>query len=178
MATCAPITLTGFGLDCGSIGGLSTIYITDRQNVSSVLITGGEVSGITMASSAVTFTEFNFKKNNANFVSTGNRSDENGTLYYETVLEAKFNHMETAKRTDMTEIAKGNTLVIAKDQNGLYWFIGWSQPDVNTYVYGNATANTGAAMGDANQYILTLTAMTPELPYQLTTNFNFTGIVS
>lgn len=173
--SCTPISLVGVGLDCGSVGGLSVVYIADTTDVSTVTIVNGEVSGITMASGK-TFKTFNFRKNNANFTSTGNRSDENGTLFYNTVLEAKFNKMETAKRADMAAITAGNTYVIAKDNNNLYWLIGYST--LNTYVYGNTTANTGAAMADANQYVLTLTTDTPDLPYQLATGFNISAIVS
>ena len=173
---CTPISLVGVGLDCGSVGGLSVIYIIDKANVSTVTLNASnEVSGITLVS-GTTFKTFNFRKNNANFASTGNRSDENGTLFYTTVLEAKFNKMETAKRTDMAAISAGNTYVIAKDNNGLYWLIGYST--LNTYVFGNTVGNTGAAMADANQYILTLTSDTPELPFQFVSGFNFTSLVS
>lgn len=173
---CTAMTLTGIGLDCGNKGGLAAIYITDTQNVSVVDVSGGEVTGITMASTAVTFKTFSFRKGNANFVSTGNRSDENGTLYYETVLEAKFNKMETAKRTDMQTLSEGNSYVIAKDHNGLYWLIGYST--LSTYVYATSTANTGAGMADPNQFTLTLTSMTPELPYQIASSFDVTTIIS
>lgn len=175
---CSPISLVGVGLDCGSVGGLSTVYIIDVQNVKSIDIVGGEVTGMTLT--GATFKTYNFRKGNANFTSTGTRSDPNGTLFYSTVLEAKFNKMETSKRTDMAAISAGNTFVVAKDNNGLYWLIGWSSPYLDTYVYGTTVGNTGAAMADANQYTLTLTSETPDLPYQLKSTFvsTFLGLVS
>jgi hypothetical protein len=174
--SCTPITLVGIGLDCGSnVGGLSALYIVDIQDVASVGIAGSEVTGITMASGK-TFKSFKFRKGNASLTSAGTRSDENGTLFYTTTIEAKFNKMETAKRTDLAAIAAGNTLVIAKDQNGLYWLVGYSALD--TYVFGSASAASGAAMADANQYTLTLTSDTPELPMQVAVAFNISSIVA
>lgn len=170
--TCNPITLVGISLDCGSVGGLSSIYVTDVQNVSSVTIVDGEVTAIAMED-ATKFSTFNFRKGNASFSATGNRNDENGTLFYNTVLEAKFNKMETAKRNEMKELTAGNTYVIAKDNNAKYWLIGYGSIDntgsdtLETYAFGNTNANTGAAYADANQYVLTLTSDTPQLPYEV-----------
>ena len=162
--SCTPITLNGIGLDCSSVGGLAVVYIADVADVDAVTIASGKVTAITMEAGK-TFKGFKFRKNNANYTSTGNRSDENGTLFYSTVLEAKFNKMETAKRTEMSAVAAGNTYVIAKDMNGLYWLIGYST--LETYCHGVVNAATGAAMGDANQYVLTLSSDTPGLPYEV-----------
>lgn len=167
--SCTPTTLTGVALDCGSnVGGLSVIYIAHTLDVDSVTISGGKVTAITMKSGK-TFKSFKFRKGNANYSTTGTRTDENGTLFYSTTLEAKFNKMETAKRTEMTAVANGNTYVIAKDMNGLYWLIGYST--LETYCSSSVNAATGAAMGDANQYVLTLNSDTPDLPYEADASF-------
>lgn len=159
---CSPISLTGIGLDCGSIAGLKEIYIADVQDVTTITLSGDtQVSGITMATGH-TFATYNFKRGNANVVSTGNRNDQNGTYFVENVLTATFNKQETTKRTDLSAISKGNTHVIVKDWNDLYWLLTYE-----TYAYGNVTANTGAALGDANNYVLTLTSQTAELPLEV-----------
>lgn len=173
--SCTPMSLTGIALDCGNVGGLSVVYITDIANVASVAIVDGEVTGITMVSGA-TFKTFNFRKGNANWVSTGARDDAAGTSSNSTVVELKFNKMETAKRKDLEALAKGNSYVIAKDNNGLYWLIGYST--TNSYAAGSLTANTGANLADPNQYTLTLTAECPESPIQIATAFNVSTIVS
>ena len=59
-------------------------------------------------------------------------------------------------------LAKANTYVIAKDENGKNWFIGY-----DSYNSGSASGASGAAMGDANQYEVTLTAITTELPMEV-----------
>ena len=172
------ITLSGVALDCANVGGLTGLYIADVADVTGVTITNGEVASLAMASGKK-FKAFKFRKTNANYTTTSTRDDASGTLFYQTVTEAKFNKMETVKRTEMAAIAKGNTLVIAKDANGLYWLIGYSV-NGDGYNYRSVNGASGAAMGDANQYTLTLTADTPELPYQINAAWiatNFATIV-
>lgn len=168
--SCTPVTLSGIALDCGQVGGLSVIYIVDIADVTGVTVASGEVTSIAM-DSGKKFKSFKFRKNNASFKTESTRNDENGTVFYQTVTEAKFNKMETAKRTEMSALAKGNTLVIAKDNNGLYWLIG-----NDSYNYGSVNGDSGSAMSDGNQYIITLTTDTAELPYQIADAFVTNGL--
>lgn len=168
--SCTPITLTGINLDCGNVGGLSAIYIADIADVSGVTIASGEVTGISMTASKK-FRGFKFRRGNANFESTTSRDDAAGTSSVQTVTTAAFNKMETAKRTEMEALSQGNTYIIALDANGLYWLIGYSPVMENTYNYGSVNASSGANMADSNQYSLTLTADTPELPFQIAAEF-------
>lgn len=155
-----PITLTGVAIDCGQVGGLKEVYIAPVADVTGITVASGEVTAIAMATGKK-FKLFAFRRGNANFVATGNVDDAAGTKYVETVLTAQFNKMETAKRTEMAAIMANQVYIIAKDYNGLYWFIGESG-----YGYGNVTGQSGAQMADSNNYTLTVTAQTPELPYQ------------
>ena len=161
---CTSVTLNGIALDCGAgLGGLKTLYIVDVLDLSGTpTVSGSTITGITMQSGKK-FQKFDFRKGNANFVSTGNTNDQNGTSFVSTVVTANFNKMEAAKRTEMQNIVKASTAVIAVDENGLNWFIGY-----NSYASGSVNANTGSAMGDANNYVLTLTALTAGLPYEVT----------
>lgn len=160
---CNSVTLNGVSLDCGNVGGLSAVYIAPIADVSGVTLTTGDtISAITMISGKK-FTKYSFKRGNANFVSTGNKNDAASTYFVETVLTVQFNKMETAKRKDMVALASVNSYVIALDNNGIYWFIGYG----NFGGSGNATGNSGAQMADANQYTLTITAQTAGLPYEI-----------
>ena len=73
---CTSVTLNGIALDCGNVGGLKALYIVDVLDVSSVTVTSGAISAITMVSSKK-FKKFDFRKGNANFTSTSNRNDAN-----------------------------------------------------------------------------------------------------
>lgn len=153
-------TLLGIALDCSAnVGGLNALYIVPVSDVSGIsLASDGEVSGISMVSGK-TFKTYSFKRGNAQFTTTGSHDDKADTSFYTTELTVSFNRQEKLKRKEMLELTKGQTYVIAKDYNGIYHFIGYG-----SYVSGNVVGNTGAEMGDANNYALTLTSMTPELP--------------
>ena len=159
--TCSAVVLNGTTLDCGNVGGLKEVYLADILDVTGITVSGGTVTAIAM-SSTKKFKKFEFRKNNANFTSTSTRSDENGTNFVDTTLSVNFNHMETAKRREMVSLSKANTYAIAKDNNGKYWLIGY-----NSYCTGTASANSGATMGDANNYVLTITSQTDELPIEV-----------
>lgn len=161
MNNCTPFAFTGIALDCGNVGGLKTIYVADVLDVTDITVTDGEVTAITMEAEKK-FKEFNFRKGNANFSAESSRDDQAGTSFVTTTTTASFNHMETAKRKDLQGLAKANTYVIAKDENGKNWFIGY-----DSYNSGSASGASGAAMGDANQYEVTLTAITTELPMEV-----------
>lgn len=174
--SCNAINLIGATLDCGkNVGGLAAIYVTDIQNVLSVGELAGEITGLTMAS-GTTFKTYNFRKGNGTMTPAGTRTDAAGTIYYTTVVEVKFNKMTSALRTELTAIAEGNTLVIAKDNNGIYHLIGHSNLD--TYVYGVVSGASGAAYADPNQFTLTLTSETPDLPKIFASGFSFASIIS
>ncbi len=158
---CLPVVFNGVALDCGNVGGIKTLYIADVLDVQSVVITAGAVSAITMVATKK-FKKFEFRKGNANFVATSSRDDSAGTAFVTTVTNASFNHMETAKRIEMQGLATANTYVIAVDHNGKNWFIG-----EGSYNGGGVNGQTGSNMGDANNYEVTLTAETTQLPYEI-----------
>lgn len=158
---CNAITLSGVAIDCGNVGGLKKVYIAPIADVTGVTETSGGTLTVTMASGK-TFSEYSFRKGNANFVSEGSADDAAGTYFVTTTLTCQFNKMETAKRTEMLNLIKGQCYVIAQDNNGLYWFIG-----KDSYISSNVAAASGAQRADSNNYTLTAVAETNELPIEL-----------
>ena len=58
----------------------------------------------------------------------------------------------------------GQCTGVVKDRNGKYWAIGVENP-----LEGSAgTGETGTAIGDANQYTVTISVEETELPYEIT----------
>jgi len=153
-------TLLGINLDCDSnVGGLSALYIVPTSDVSVIALgVDGEISGVTMVSGK-TFKTYSFKRGNAQFTSTGTHDEKAGTNFYTTELTVSFNKQEKLKRKEMLELSKGQTYMIAKDYNGIYHFIGYG-----SYVSGSVVGASGSEMGDANNYSLTMTSMSAELP--------------
>lgn len=153
-------TLLGIQLECDSnIGGLSALYIAPITSVTGTSISAeGVITGVTMASGEK-FKQYSFKRGNAQFTSTGTHDEKAGTIFYTTELTVSFNKQEKLKRTEMLQLTKGQTYVIAKDYNGEFHFIGYG-----SYATGNVVGASGSEMGDANNYQLTMTSMTAELP--------------
>lgn len=169
-------TLNGVSLECGSVGGLSEIYLANVEDVATVTVgttgaTAGQITAIGMTGSAK-FKKYSFRRGNASMTSTGNRNDQNGTSYQMTEIVATFNRMDLAKHNEFNAVAKGNLNVIVKDRNGEYWFVGKDH-----YVTAAVTAQSGTASGDANNYSVTLSSETNELPINILSSV-ISGIVA
>ncbi len=86
-----------------------------------------------------------------------------GVRYVTTDLLLQFNRMETAKRVEITALALGDLVVIAKDANGKYWYLGKDEP-VNASA---GDGQTGTARSDANRYTITLQDNSKEMPFEV-----------
>ena len=161
------VTLTGIALDCGTnLSGIKAIYLANDASVGNVTLTEGEISAID--ASAGTFYEYIPAKNTGSLTKTLTKDESTGVMYYTNEAVAQFNKMETAKRTEIANIDRGQFKAIVLDNNGKYWFLGY-----NNYVSATAvTGQTGAGLDDGNFYTLTLTDISAELPYALSDGDN------
>lgn len=158
-------TLSGIARDCAnSLGGIVEVYIANYDDVTAVTKTTGKVTAITMASSAK-FKKYQFRPGICSMTSTGQVNKENGTNYVQTLLDLVFNRMETTKRVEVMALVQADAAVIVKDANGLYWYLGETEP-VTINAYDGAT---GAARADRNGYHLVLEDNNPELPAEILT---------
>lgn len=156
---CTPITLSGISIDCANVGGVKKLYLIPTNEVTEVALDAvGAVSGITVTSGSA-FSEFSFRRGNANFTAEGNRDDAAGTYFATTTLTYQTNYMDKDKRAELQKLIKGNTYAIVIDNNDEAWFLGY-----DSYLSGSVSATTGAAMADSNNYTLTAIAETKELP--------------
>ena len=160
-------TLAGIARDCASnMGGIKTVYIANAADVSSVTVTSGVVTAITMAASKK-FYKYAFTPNTSSLTSNWQVNAENGTKYVETDLLMVFNRMDSTKRLEIMALAQGELVVVVEDNNGTKWYLGYEEP-----VFLNAGDGlTGAARADRNGYSITLRDESAELP------FPFTGTV-
>ena len=156
-------TISGLAKDCTpSMGGILEALIANRDDISAVTITEGKVSAITMAQSA-TFKRYAFARNTGSLSSNYNIDQTTGVRYVASDLVLMFNRMETAKRVEISALAQNDLVVIVKDANGKYWYLGYDEPV-------NATAGdglTGTARGDRNGYSITLQDNSHEMPYEV-----------
>lgn len=153
-------TLSGILNDCAaSMGGIVEVYIANHSDVSAVTVTSGQVTAISMASSAK-FHKYAFPRNTGSLSSNYQIDDAAGSKFVQSDLVLQFNRMDTTKRVEISALAQGELAVIVKDANGSYWYLGLDAP-----VKASAGDGlTGTARADRNGYSITLQDNSLDLP--------------
>ena len=156
------VTLMGIPIDCGTnLSGIKALYLANAASVGAPTVVDGEITVID--ASAGTFYEYIPAKNTGSLTKTLTKDESTGVMYYTNEVVAQFNKMETKKRTELSNIDRGQFKAIVLDSNGKYWFLGY-----DNYVSASAvTGQTGAGLDDGNFYTLTLTDISAELPYEV-----------
>ena len=169
--------LTGFSTSCGSnLPSIKKLYVgtfesstftyTYQQNseAQDVLDADGNkiieaVSGATLKSGADKWVEFQFRKNSSS-MDTEMTVNDNGSHYYTNSATCTFAKIENSKRLALQSVASGECSMIIVDSNNQTWLIGADNPVSLTTLSGS----TGTAIGDSNQYSVTLSAEEPTMP--------------
>lgn len=144
------------------MGGIVEALIALYDDVTAVTITSDVISAITMASGKK-FKVYHFAKNTGNLTSTYTIDPASGVKYVSSDLLLQFNRMQTTARVEITALALADLVVIVKDANGKYWYLGKDEP-VNASA---SDGQTGTARGDANRYTITLHDESKEMPYEV-----------
>lgn len=167
--TCSQ-TLISIANDCAkSLGGLRVVYIANYDDIQSLEVSDGKITGISMVGGAK-FKKFEFRKNTASMTSTFNVDATNGTSV-STDVSLSFLKQETQKRLAVNALAIGDLVMIVMDANGLCWYLGKDFP-VNASAGG---AESGTAYTDSNRYTITLQDTSLELPFEVKTSGDTTG---
>ena len=169
--------LTGFSTSCGSnLPSIKKLYVgtfesstftyTYQQNseAQDVLDADGNkiieaVSGATLKSGADKWVEFQFRKNSSS-MDTEMTVNDNGSHYYTNSATCTFAKIENSKRLALQSVASGECTMIIVDSNNQTWLVGADNPVSLTTL----TGSTGTAIGDSNQYSVTLSAEEPTMP--------------
>lgn len=103
-----------------------------------------------------------FRKQSSGLTSEGTVDDANGISFVTSNLALVFARQNIEKRIAIQALALQEDLaVIVRDGNGVNYLLG-ADDSVSATAYGAAT---GTAATDANQYTITLTDISTELPY-------------
>lgn len=145
---------SGLALSCReSIGGIKYAYILDASGQDiDVTESAGVASAISVGGTALTTLSadmflFDQVKQTASLVETVNASEENGTVFYTSVLNLVFNKLESAKLNQLKVLAANSKLlIVVKDNNDKLWMVG---NDRGAVVSGGSS-ESGTAMGDRN----------------------------
>jgi hypothetical protein len=161
MANCDSLS-GGISLGCSSnFGGVKKIYLTNKENVSSV-VNGSPDLGITtfnMVGGAV-FYEFEFNKNTSSWSEARTGDQANGVEFYTQTLTLVLNRREKTKRDTIALLGGFRELVaVVTDSNDNSWYLGAE----NGLVLTGNEGGSGTAKTDPNRYTLTLTGEEPEM---------------
>lgn len=147
------------------MGGIVDVLIALADDVTAITITDNVISAITMASSKK-FKQYHFAKNTGSLTSTYNIDPASGVKYVTSDLLLQFNRMQTTARVEISALALADLVVIVKDANGKYWYLGKDEP-VNASA---GDGQTGTARSDANRYTITLQDNSLEMPYEVSSS--------
>ena len=143
---------TGRKLPCrDSVGGLKTVFFGDYNTLGALTVSsGGEVTAV--AGSPALF-KFDLK-GNSSLEQTITASTENGTVFYEQVLNLTLTKLDLATQQELKLIVQARPHIFVEDYNGNYFLVG----AVHGAEATGGTIVTGAAMGDLSGFTLTMTA--------------------
>ena len=144
------------------MGGIVEALIANKESVTGITASSDMISEITMASSAK-FKRYAFPRNTGSLTSNYTIDQTTGVRYVASDLVLIFNRMETAKRVEISALAQNDLVIIVKDANGKYWYLGKDEP-VNASA---SDGQTGTARADANRYTITLHDESREMPYEV-----------
>lgn len=160
--------IQGYTLDCrDSVGGIKSLHILERGNISSYTTSSGTVSSITKSGGSVFFKyELEEENSNAQSVGTGNR--QNGSFFFAQQVNAMFLKMTYQTRDKLRLLQKNRLVIIVEDNNGKYWVYGKD----NGLMVTTSTGASGTARGDMNGYTVVFDGNEAEDVYE------YTGTVS
>ena len=164
--------IKGLCKDCeASRGGIVEVYVAnygDYTPLPRMTETGdtgvvSEITGFTKVNNEASWYKYEFRKGTGSMTSTLNVDAANGVNYVSTELVLQFSKMETRKRIEMAALAVGELIVIVKDANGKYWFLGYDE----AVTASAGSGQTGQAIGDGNFYNITLLDNANTFPFEV-----------
>lgn len=139
-----------------TVGGVKAAYVI-AGNVTGITENGTQEI-LTVGGTGTTFT-FEVEKNTSSFVETITASLENGTVFYDQILNLVFHKLQTSTRNQLKLLAQNTNLkVFVETNDGSIFYLG---EDFGMFLQ-TGTAETGTAFGDRNGYAITLEAFEKE----------------
>lgn len=120
------------------------------------------VESAVLGGTSEAWVEFGFRKNSSEMTSELTRND-NGSYYFTNAANLVFAKQDQVKRLALQATASGECAMVILDSNGKYWLIGSENP----VIASTLSATTGTAVGDSNQYSITLSADEAYMPIPL-----------
>lgn len=150
-------------------GGIKELYIIDYDKVTDIAVTTGVTSekyieNITFSDTGDTFAKYTLAKNTSSLEMAGEYTTTN--TQYSNTLTFQLIKIDTEKRGQLMALDQHPLVVIVRDSNDLYWYLGF-----NNYASVTASsAQTGTNQTDVNHMEITIEDISAERPYQLSTS--------
>jgi len=154
---------SGFSLGCrDNAGGIRRIYILSGSIDS---LDGAEEGLITGITGSGVFYTFELKKQTGDLTETINSSIENGTVFYDQLINAPFHKLQSATRNQVKILAQAPDLkIIVETNNGSEDSVGvcFLTGQRNGMTLSAGSGQTGTAFGDFQGYQLTFNGQEPQ----------------
>ena len=145
----------GRALPCrDSVGGLKAVYFVDFGDLGAITLTSA--TDDTISDMGGTFDAFKYVlKGSSSVEQTLNASRENGTVFFDQVVNLTLPQMSKEDNNEIKLLAYGRPYIVVEDYNGNAYLVGREHgADVT-----GGTVASGAAMGDMSGYTLSFSAM-------------------
>ncbi len=147
----------GFKEPCkDAIGGLTAVYFVNYGDATGYTYDATDTDVIDAVAGTPTAYEYELK-GTSSFVQNIKSDRNNGTTYFEQVLELSLKKLTPKKHKEFKVMSYGRPQVIVKDNNGNLFYAGLTRGMEVT----GGTLVTGAALGDMSGYTLTLSGDEP-----------------
>jgi len=154
--TCANLLTTGIDALCeNNSGGLGEIIVADKCQITDYTETvPGIVDAVTMEL-GTQFYSIEVQRLTASFQENEQNNFDNGSKFYQLILDLIVARRDTARRNSIVELGAGqkDLVFIVKDANGIYWEMGL---DEGMKLFTNA-GGSGTKKEDLNGYTIQFT---------------------
>jgi hypothetical protein len=161
------ILTAGYTLPCKGIAGVQEVYIGtwNDGSLTYTIGTGSNLNQITAFTGAtVSFYRFQQTIETGSLTETGNFNEQNGTAYYDQVVEITVQNTNQTLIDTVNNLGRGRWRIIVLDVNGNYFLVGKQNP-VNVSAL---TGGLGKAYGDLNGFTITFTGKEYDVLTQVT----------
>ena len=141
-----------------SVGGLKAIYFIDYGSLGTITIVAGEIT----AFNGISQDFFKYDINGSSSLETTvNSSRDAGSIFYTQTLNVSLLYLDKATQEEIKLIATARPHVFVEDYNGNFLSVGL----INGAETTGGSIVSGAAMGDAQSFTLTMEAMEVDPPF-------------
>ena len=149
---------SGYSIDCReSIGGIQTIWVLEKNNITSYTDSSGTLTAITLPS-GTTFFKIEVPRGTAFATNAITASQENGTFFYTHLVSFPINSRSATVRNLINVLAKNRCTFVTLEGDGVYRGYGFKFG----LFLDSAESGSGTALADRNGSMLSFSSQETE----------------